>query len=130
AARLRLVPAPATRLVALLGLPSVTEAVASLPVLRTLSGLTAVEVMLASGLAIVAGHLGSEPPVQAPCVLLVELAGRSEADLLEQLDRATAALGPTLVGSAVAVDEPTARRLWQWRDSHTEAAATLGVVHK
>ena len=67
AARLRLVPTPVGRLVALLGMASVSEAVAALPVLRALPSLHAVELLLESGLAVVARHLGAPSPVAGGC---------------------------------------------------------------
>ena len=63
AARLRLVPTPAGRLVALLGMASVADAVAALPVLRALPSLHAVELLLETGLAVVGDHLGASSPV-------------------------------------------------------------------
>lgn len=130
AARLRLVPLPAGRVVALLGLRSVAEAVASLPVLRSLSDLQAVELVLDHGLRLVAEHLAAPLPLDppTPCALLVELAG--DGDLLGELAGAVDGLGAALVGSAAADDEAGMARLWRWREAHSEAAAAIGLVHK
>jgi FAD/FMN-containing dehydrogenase len=130
AARLRLVPLPAARAVALLGFASVGAAVASLPVLRSLPDLHAVELVLRGGLEVVAAHLGETAPVPGAAVaLLVEVAG-APASVLEQLDAAVAVLGDAVVDSAAASDPTGVDRLWRWRDAHSEAAASLGLVHK
>jgi FAD/FMN-containing dehydrogenase len=130
AARLRLVPIPAARVVALLGLRSVVDAVASLPVLRSLPDLLAVELVLDDGLRVVGQHLRLPLPLDppAPCALLVELGGTG--DLLDELAGALDALGDALVGTAAADDDAGRGRLWRWREAHSEAAAALGLVHK
>jgi FAD/FMN-containing dehydrogenase len=128
--RLRLVPRPAGRVVALLGLASVSAAVDALPVLRSLADLLAVELVLDSGLRAVGEHLSVPPPFDPVplCALLVELAG--EGDLLTPLAAAIHDLGAQVVASAVVDDDAGAVRLWRWRDAHSEAAAALGLVHK
>jgi FAD/FMN-containing dehydrogenase len=135
AARLRLVPAPRGRLVALLALADVGDAVRALPVLRALPDLHAVELVLASGTDVVAAHLGLPAPLPpaATCGLLVELAAEgdaSTADLVDQLGGALDALGGAIVSTAVAEDDAGQARLWRWREAHSEAAAGLGLVHK
>src|SRR3546814_13099118 len=65
AVRLRLVPVPEARLVALLGLGSVDACVAALAELRRCPSLHAVELMLAAGLASVAAHPGVGAPRSA-----------------------------------------------------------------
>lgn len=129
AARLRLVPIPPGRLVALLGVGSVTEAVAALPVLRALPSLHAVELVLDSGLEVVGEHLGVAPPVTGACALLVEVAGEPAA-LADELGSALDRLGPAVLSSAAADDPGGIERLWRWREAHSEAAASLGLVHK
>jgi FAD/FMN-containing dehydrogenase len=128
--RLRLVPRPAARVVGLLGLPTVTEAVAALPVLRSLDSLQAVELILDSGTQLVAGHLGLPVPLDPlpGCLLLVELGGAG--DLLGELGSALELLGQAVTDSAVADDDAGMARLWRWREAHSEAAAALGLVHK
>jgi FAD/FMN-containing dehydrogenase len=130
AARLRLVPRPAERLVALLGQGSVDEAVESLVALRRCPSLQAVELMLDSGLREVARLLGLGFPIDPlpPCVLLVELAG--DGEVLDELGGAFDAIGHPVLGTAIAGDEAGRARLWRWREAHPEAAAALGVVHK
>jgi FAD/FMN-containing dehydrogenase len=131
AARLRLVPRPAARAVALLGFASVGGAVAALAVLRRLPSLHAVEVMFADGLEVVGAHLGEVPPLagEPACALLVEVAG-AEAGLLGRLATAIDELGSAVVATAAADDAAGCARLWRWRERHTEAAAGLGLVHK
>ena len=129
AARLRLVPTPAGRLVALLGMASVAEAVAALPVLRALPSLHAVELLLESGLAVVGDHLGAPSPVVGGCAVLVEVAGE-RAGLADELGVALDRLGDAVLSSAVADDPTGIARLWRWREAHSEAAASLGLVHK
>lgn len=134
AVRLRLVQIPPARVVALIGLPSVAQAVGSLPVLRSCPSLHAVELMLDGGLRVVADHLRQEPPLDPlpPCALLVELAGAG--DLLDELAAALDALGRVVdlgvSSTAVADDAAGMARLWRWREAHPEAAASLGLVHK
>jgi FAD/FMN-containing dehydrogenase len=128
--RLRLVPRPASSVVAFLGFAAVDDAVAALPALRALTDLNAVELVLAGGLQIVAGFLGLPPPFDPlpGCALLVEVAG--DGDLLRPLGAALDGLGAAVVASAVADDAAGIARLWRWREAHTEAAAALGLVHK
>ena len=129
--RLRLVPTPATRAVAVLGLPSVVAAVEALPVLRAQSCLSAVELMLGGGLELVAAHLGQSAllhPVP-PCAVLVELAGHADL-VLDELGALFADLGGEGLGSVAADDAAGVARLWRWREAHSEAAAALGVALK
>ena len=130
AVRLRLVPAPASRVVALVALPSVGAAVGALPTLRRCPSLQAVELLLEPGLLAVAAHLGTAPPFEPlpPCALLLELAG--DGDLLDELGAALHALGEVVRASAVADDDAGMARLWRWREAHPEAAAAGGLVHK
>ncbi|MET0729075.1 MAG: FAD-binding oxidoreductase [Acidimicrobiales bacterium] len=128
--RLALVRRPPARLVALLALPSVAAAVDALPALRALPSLNAVELVLGSGLELVAHHLVVGVPFAPvpPCALLVELAGAGS--LADELAPAFDRLGDTVIASAVADDDSGMARLWRWREAHNEAAAGLGIVHK
>jgi len=128
--RLRLVPAPAQRLVALLAFASAAAAVAALPTFRAIVAVQALEVVPGAGLALVADHLGTAPPLDPPppWALLVELAG--DDDPAPALTAAIEQLGGAVRGSAVAADEAGALRLWRWRDSLTEAIAAVGLAHK
>jgi FAD/FMN-containing dehydrogenase len=121
---------PAARAAVLVGFDSVDAAVASLPVLRSLPALQAVELVLRGGLDVVAAHLGETAPVpSAACALLVEVVGDPDT-LVEQLGAALELLGNTVVDSAAAADPAGVDRLWRWREAHSEAAASLGLVHK
>jgi FAD/FMN-containing dehydrogenase len=63
----------------------------------------------------------------AAAYLLVEVG--SATDPLPALAGAVEGAAGVL-GSAVATDEGDRRRLWRWREAHSEAGAPLGVVHK
>ena len=110
AVRLRLLPpAPTSPQVALLGLPDVA---AALPWLG-LPGLTAAEVLLDRGLALVERVTGLPHPLAGrhPAYLLLEVEGA----LPEALADEDTAVGPDL---------------WAYRERHTESIATRGQVHK
>lgn len=128
--RLALVPAPAHRVVALLGFADARTMVAAVPVLRAAPGLSALEAMRGSGLELVAGHLGASVPLAPvpPWALLIELAGAG--DLTGPLAAALDELGDAVTATAVADDPTGAAGLWRWRESHTEAIAALGPAHK
>ena len=129
AARLRLVPAPAHTVTALLGVADTAAAVQVMRVLRDrVATLNAVEVFYAEGLALVRAHrrLPAPFPVEHPVYVVAECAGRD--DPLEEL---AAALDDAPVLD-VAVADDTARRsaLWTYREAHNEALAAAGVPHK
>jgi FAD/FMN-containing dehydrogenase len=127
-ARLRLVPRPDHRVTAIVALPGLSEALVLLGQLRHLASLEAVEVMFHAGIDLVCAHTGSAPPFPrpAPCVLVVECAGRT--DPTDEL--AGALSGPAVLDTAVASDEDGRARLWSWRERHTEAVNALGIPHK
>jgi FAD/FMN-containing dehydrogenase len=131
---LRLVPRCPERAVALVGLADLEAALALVSRLRrALPDLHALEVMLADGLALVREHTGLPAPLPAPSrvVLLVEVAGPAGA-----VDRLVAELGaalgdaPEVESSAVATDAAGTRRLWRYREAHTEAINAAGIPHK
>jgi FAD/FMN-containing dehydrogenase len=129
AARLRLLPAPAHTVVALVGFASFAEAVETAIVLRTeVESLEAVEGWFAAGQHLVQEQLGLPPPFPEPAAayLLVEAAGRADpsAQLATALDRSPA------VQVAVATDPARRASLWRHRERHTEAIGHLGVPHK
>ncbi|MFC5287900.1 FAD-binding oxidoreductase [Actinokineospora guangxiensis] len=128
AARLRLVPALPARATAVLGFGSTEAAVAAVPALRG-PLLTAVEVCFDDGVALVCAHRGLAAPFRRPCpvYLLVEYAG--EHDPTDQLGEAVAGIAGVL-DSALATDEVSRRRLWAYREGHTEAVGALGVPLK
>ena len=126
AARLRLVPRLEHRVTAGLGLAGVAEAVAAVAQLRArLDGLEAVELMLASGVRLVADQLGLRPPdaLEAPVALIVEVAGHD--DPVEDLAAVVAELD-LVTEPVVAVTPDQRRRLWEVRESFAEAINRLG----
>jgi FAD/FMN-containing dehydrogenase len=130
AARLRLVRPPRNVATALVGASSLEAALDAAAVLGRLPSILALELVLGDGLALVADHLGTDPPfdVQPAAALLVEAA--ADHDVTEELAEAVTGLGDAVTGAAVAIDERDRLRLWRWREAHPEAAAALGVVHK
>ena len=153
-ARLRLVPPTPQRVVAVLGLAQLADAVAAIPVLRArLPGLDAVEVFFADGLDLVCQHFaGLRRPfaTEAPVYLLVETADRAivpsvgaavradgptpatdpdrdPGEALAAVIAGLAGLGGIVLDAAIAT-EPSARsELWRLREAHTEAINSLGA---
>lgn len=140
---LRLVPAPAHRVTALLALapdgaagPASREAAGMRSAValvgelrRRLPGLEAAEVMLPDGMELVRSHarLPAPPGADAAAWLLIEV-----GDATDPLERVAEALEghDTITDSAVATDEPLRGQLWAYRERHTEAISSLGVPHK
>lgn len=139
AVALRLVPAPAERVTALVALRAPDDlggataaAVRAAGMLRRrVLGLEALEVTFREGMGLVAERFGLPPPpgwaAGARSWLTVEAAGDSEvtnrlAGACEGIDG--------LVDAAVATDRAGRERLWRYREAHTDAVATLGVPHK
>ncbi len=128
AVRLRLAPALPARATAVLGFGSTADAVAAIAGLRG-PLLTSVEVCFEDGVALVCAHRGLAAPFREPCPvhLLVEYA--DETDPTDALGTAVAGLAGVL-DSALAADEVSRRRLWAYREGHTEAVNALGVPVK
>lgn len=126
--RLRLARRLPARVTALLAVDDVDAAVATTRTLRDrLANLEAAELMLPSGLELVAANGGGHPPVgPAGAYLLVECADRS--DPTEALAAAVAEAGIT--DAAVATDHADRRRLWTLREGHTEAINAASIPHK
>jgi FAD/FMN-containing dehydrogenase len=127
---LRLVTPVQDRAVALIALDDVASAVRAAGALRrSLPDLSAVELLLADGLALVQRTHGLAPPFAdpSPAVLLVEVAGAPGV-----VDRLGAAVeGIDGVGDAVVAADPARRAaLWRYREVQTEAIARVGVAHK
>jgi FAD/FMN-containing dehydrogenase len=133
--RLRLVPAPASRAVALLGFATAAAAAEGLAqVRRTVPDLTAAELFFAAGVALVRAHTGLGEPLPGghPAYLLVERAQQAQqaegVDPVDALVQGIAAAGP---GDAVVVGDAAAcRALWRYREAHTESISAVGVPVK
>jgi FAD/FMN-containing dehydrogenase len=131
AVRLRLVPDPPERVVALVALGTVAGAVEATAALRRdLPELEAAELVLPDGLALVCRASGLPHPLPAAsgagALLLLEAVGEGAAD---RLGAAVLDLPGTL-GAAVAADAAGRARLWRYREDHTLAINTLGPPHK
>lgn len=127
--RWRLIAARAERVAALVGLHGLDSAEETLGVLRReLPSLEAADFFTDEGLSLVLAHLGLEAPVsqRSPVYMMLECAGRT--DPTEELAAALEAAG---IDDAVVADDTGSRaRLWQFRESHTDAIAGQGVPHK
>lgn len=128
-ARMRLVKEPEHRVVALLAIGSVADAVAGYMRLRDyLDVIEAVEYIEHPGVELVV-ETGARRPFAAdhPAYLLVEVAGRT--DPTPALAEAVAD-APEIRDAAVARDKPNREQLWRLREGHTVAIGRLGVPHK
>ena len=129
-ARLRLVPAPGASAVALVAVDDPAGALTLLAAARSaLATLSAAELFLADGLAVVRAAVGLPAPFAAehPAYVLLECDGRTDPtdELLELL------AGCDAVRDATVAADPAGRaRLWAYRERHTEAISTLGVPVK
>jgi FAD/FMN-containing dehydrogenase len=135
--RLRLVRRPTLRAVALVGVASVQAALDALTGVRASAAapLSAAELMLAPGLALVLAATGLPRPLATdhPAYLLLEVADDRPAqrpdeagdrlldDLAEELDQLDG-----VDGAALAADLTGMARLWAYRESHTDAIARAG----
>jgi FAD/FMN-containing dehydrogenase len=131
AARLRLVPPSPERVVALLGLESTSSALRVLDTVRRgADGLQAAEIFYAEGLRLVREHsrLGAPFRREWRVYLLLECGGRGDPS--PSLFEVLAGLDVADDASAVATDPAGRARLWEYRESHTEAISALGVPHK
>lgn len=131
AARLRLVPRHPEKVVALLGLAGVRDALSVLDfVRRRVEGLQAAELFFAGGLELVRSYASLPDPLPSgwPVYVVLESAGLSDPG--DQLFAALADLGLPDDATAVADDPAGQARLWAYRERHTEAVSALGVPHK
>src|SRR3954469_2785075 len=129
AARLRLVPAPAHVVTALLGVGSTGDAVDVMRLLRDrVASLNAVEIFYSDGLDLVCAHRRLAAPFarRHPVYVLAECASSSDPvdELAEALDQTP------LLDVAVADDTARRRALWTYREAHNEAIAAAGIPHK
>ncbi len=128
AARLRLLPEPADRAVAALGVPSMEVAVQLAGRLRRGEGIEALEVFGAAEAELAAGHGGLDRPFRPwpPVIVLAEAAGHDPA---ADLSRAVQDAG--LVEEVAVATTPASRRnLWSLRELITDALLPLGPVLK
>jgi FAD/FMN-containing dehydrogenase len=126
--RLRLVPALPARAVALVAVRSIAAAQHLLAAVRTLPSLTSAEFFLADGLRLVRAHGGLRAPFaqEHPAYVLLECADRRDPspDLLAALGDADP------VDAVLGVEPGERRRLWAYREGHTEAINAAGVPVK
>jgi FAD/FMN-containing dehydrogenase len=131
--RLRLVPSPAARAVALVGCDDAAAVMGTLAELRArLPMLEAAEGFFADGLALVRTHTGLPDPLPAayPAYLLIETAEPSRAsDPTAALLSALAAVGD-LRDAVVVSQAPDRLAIWRYREAHTEAISAAGVPVK
>jgi FAD/FMN-containing dehydrogenase len=132
---MRVVPASPARVTAVAGVASLGRAMEVLAGLRgRLPELEAAEVVLADGVALVAELFGVSSAVDRswPCQLLVEVAGREEAALLDRLAAALddAGLAGDDGATAVATEPGGRAALWEVRERHPEVVVRIGVPHK
>ena len=128
--RVRLVPRPRARCVALLAMAGTSQAVALLPGLRErLPSLSAAELFFQPGLELVRGYGGLPAPFGEPhpAYLLLECSDRCDSTeaLVEAVGEADGLLDAT-----VASDAASQRALWAYRETHTEAISAEGVPVK
>lgn len=129
-ARLALIPAADGLATALVGFTDVRAAVRATGRLRrAVAGLEAVEMVFASGAALVAEQTGTPPVLDPipPVQLVVEAAG--PPDPTESLAAAIDGLDG-LTDAAVATDSARAAALWHVREAHTESIARVGTPLK
>lgn len=130
AARLRLVPAPAYVVAALLAFDDIDAALDAVGSLRrTLDDLRAVELFLRDGLDLVCERFSLPRPFASEhdAFLLIEVGGGADptAELASTISQV-----PGVREDVVATDPPALRNLWRYREAHTEAINLLGPPHK
>ncbi|HEX4246190.1 MAG TPA: FAD-binding oxidoreductase [Acidimicrobiales bacterium] len=140
AACLRLVRELPVRATAMVGLERLEEGIDIVGGLRqAATSLESAEVFDGATMAVVAGRLGSSPPMEGyQWYLIVECAGDEDpsAAMAQALAGAEgigalSAGGPRTESAVAVATDPTARRrLWAFRDQITESIARLGVAHK
>jgi FAD/FMN-containing dehydrogenase len=130
AVRLRLVPPAPNAVVAILGFGDAAAAVAAAQALRrTLTVLSAAELMLQDGVDLVCSALGLPPPLPGRHGAYLLIEASDAADPAPALADAVASLAG--VDDAAVATEPARRSaLWRYREGHTEAVNTRGAPHK
>jgi FAD/FMN-containing dehydrogenase len=124
-ARLRLVPDPPQRAVALVALGGLRDGLRLLAALRRLPSLEAADFLLDDGLELVLAHARLPPPLpaRAPAYAVVECAA-----LTDPLPELADALEVAGLDGDVAVADDSARRadLWRYREALSEATVAAG----
>ena len=130
--RLRLVRPPEEELSILLGFQSLNEALGIVEEIRkSLEDVQACEVFFQNGLNLVCEKFGIPPPwnTQLVAYLLIDAGG--QLGLEERISKGP--LSNSLNASnfvAYGNDSQSRKRLWQYRDLHTEAISAAGIPHK
>ena len=119
----RLHSTPAHRITAVAGFADLSDVAAAGQEFRDLDGIAALELIDARALELTAAHLDVVAPVDAPWLLLVEMAG--DYDLSDRLADALAA-APLSGEPAVGVDAAAQQRLWRLRESIAEILGIFG----
>jgi FAD/FMN-containing dehydrogenase len=119
----RLHPTPAHRITAICGFAGLTALVSAAQQLRDLDDIAALELIDARAAAVTAERLDVVAPVDAPWLLLIELAG--DHDLTEQLADALDHV-ESCGEPAVGVDAAAQQRLWRLREAITEILGAFG----
>ncbi|MEJ5254920.1 MAG: FAD-binding oxidoreductase [Acidimicrobiales bacterium] len=129
-ARLRLVPRPPERVVALVGFDGLRAAVGAVAaVRRDVPCLDAAEVFFEDGLALVCEVEGLRPPFARSWPVYVLFEASDHDDPTAPLSSALASAGG--VGDvAVGTDARTCAELWSYRELHTSAINSVGPPHK
>jgi FAD/FMN-containing dehydrogenase len=120
---LRVHPVPLHRVTALCGFDDLDPLIAAGRIFRDVDTIAALELIDGRAARLTADRLGVPAPVRADWLLLVELAGDTDQTgrLAALIDDAAPAAEP-----AVGVDPIAQQRIWQLRDSLTEAMGTFG----
>ncbi len=129
AARLRVHPAPAQRVVALLGVASTSAALEVLRAVRQLASLHAVEWFHRKGMEVVRHHAGLSDPLPRPYPTYVVVECAAAADPVQEL--AAALDSCDVIGDvAVASERADRERLWSYRERAAESLTAAGIVLK
>jgi FAD/FMN-containing dehydrogenase len=129
-ARLRLVPAFTNRSTALLRFDHPRDAIVAAESLRRfLATAESVELFFADGVRLVCEAFGIAPPFGETKGGYVLVEAADFEDPTPELATATESL-TGVAEVAVATDAARRAALWQYRDRHTEAIATIGIPHK
>jgi FAD/FMN-containing dehydrogenase len=120
---LRLHPTPDHRITAAAGFAVLSDVVAAAQVFRDLDGIAALELLDARALDLTAQHLDVASPVDAPWLLLIEMAADYDPS-----DRLADALADARLSGepAVGVDAVAQQRLWKVRESIAEILGLFG----